>query len=507
MKRLFVINYNNLNDKILTSNNYNKNDIILILETKDILQKPKHHRKKIVFILSSMRHFAYKLDDKGYNVKYIKLTDLDNSQIFTDEIKKEFSKNQYDSLIITKPTDYNIYEQIKSLAINIKIEEDSNNLSTRSDFSDWALNKKELRMEYFYRQMRLKHKILIYDENKPIGGKWNFDKDNRKFSDEINPPKHNIFEPDKITNEVIKLVEEEFHDHFGDIYPFNIAVTRSDALKVLDSFINERLENFGSYQDAMLQGEPYLFHSHISFYINNGLISPMESIKKAEQAYEKGMAPLNSVEGFIRQILGWREYIRGIYWHFMPKYKELNYFKANNKLPKFYWDTETDMNCLKQCITETKQNAYAHHIQRLMVLGNFLLLANVNPKYVNEWYWIVYMDAYEWVELPNVTGMILYADGGIVASKPYASSGAYINKMSNYCKNCTYDVNVKNGKNACPFNYLYWNFLIKNRDKLENNQRIKMMYSQIDKMLDPKLNEIKNDSDKFLKSIGCTYDS
>jgi deoxyribodipyrimidine photolyase-related protein len=274
-----------------------------------------------------------------------------------------------------------------------------------------------------------------------------------------------------------------------------------DALHVLDQFIEQRLSHFGDYQDAMIQGEPWIYHSHISFYLNCGLLLPLECVQAAEKAYHQRKAPLNAVEGFIRQIIGWREYVRGIYWLKMPSYAEANFFEANRQLPDFYWTANTKMNCLRSCVLETKQNAYAHHIQRLMVLGNFALLAGIDPKEVNEWFLIVYADAYEWVELPNVSGMILFADGGYLASKPYAAGGNYINKMSDYCKNCNYKVTKKNGPDACPFNYLYWDFLDRNRNKLQSNHRIGMMYKTFDRMGEEKKIAIHNESKIFLGNM------
>ena len=252
----------------------------------------------------------------------------------------------------------------------------------------------------------------------------------------------------------------------------------------------------------MIEGEPWLYHSHLSFYINIGLLSPIECIERAEAAYLEGSAPLNAVEGFIRQILGWREYVRGIYWLKMPEYENENYLGADRKLPWLYWGGETKMNCLRQCVKETKENAYAHHIQRLMVLGTFALIAGLDPDEVNEWYYIVYADAYQWVELPNVTGMILFADGGLLASKPYAASGAYINKMSDYCKNCSYSVTKKNGDKACPFNYLYWDFMLRNEGTLKGNPRLNMSYRTLERMGDEKIQAIKDDAQRFFKKDG-----
>ncbi|MCL4149187.1 UNVERIFIED_CONTAM: hypothetical protein GTU68_031954 [Idotea baltica] len=340
------------------------------------------------------------------------------------------------------------------------------------------------------------------DGDAPVGGQWNFDSDNRKPPKtdlDIPPPFHSNV--DDITQAVIALVSTHFDDHFGDVLPFHFAVTRHQALAALDQFIDVRLCDFGDYQDAMIQGEPWMYHSHLSFYLNCGLLLPMECVRAAEKAYYDGHAPLNSVEGFIRQIIGWREFVRGIYWLKMPNYKAENFFNAKRKLPNFYWTADTQMNCLSQCITETKENAYAHHIQRLMVLGNFALLTGIDPDHVNEWFLIVYADAYEWVELPNVSGMILFADGGYLASKPYAAGGSYINKMSNYCKSCHYSVTKKNGEKACPFNYLYWSFLAENRDKLSNNHRLAMMYNVFDRMSEDKKKAIADDSARFLASL------
>jgi len=278
-------------------------------------------------------------------------------------------------------------------------------------------------------------------------------------------------------------------------------VTRADALRALDHFIEHRLSQFGDYQDAMIQGEPWMFHSHISFYLNCGLLLPLECARAAERAFHAGDAPLNAVEGFIRQIIGWREYVRGIYWLKMPEYAQENFLDAVRPLPAFFWTAQTKMNCLRQCVLETKQNAYAHHIQRLMVLGNFALLAGLHPDEVNKWYLLVYADAYEWVELPNVSGMILFADGGYLASKPYAASGAYINKMSNYCKNCSYSVSKKNGPDACPFNYLYWNFYLDNQSKLKGNPRLNHPYATLAKMDDMKRDAIRDDARRFLEDL------
>ncbi|MEK9960870.1 MAG: cryptochrome/photolyase family protein, partial [Rhodobiaceae bacterium] len=355
-----------------------------------------------------------------------------------------------------------------------------------------------------YREMRRHHDILM-EGGDPVGGKWNYDADNREPPDlSLTVPRPLLFRPDAITDEVLALVESRCAGHFGDLADFGFAVTRDQALQVLDHFITERLPLFGTYQDAMIEDEPWMYHSHIGFYLNAGLILPAEAVRAAEAAWATGHAPLNAVEGFIRQILGWREFVRGIYWLKMPDYADMNFLDADRRLPDFYWTGATDMNCMAQSIDQTRRYAYAHHIQRLMVLGNFALLAGLEPRQVNEWYLVVYADAYEWVELPNVSGMVLFADGGFLASKPYAAGGAYINRMSNYCGNCRYKVAKKTGEGACPFNYLYWDFLIRNRDRLGGNARLGMMYKSLDRMADERVEDIRDDAARFLATLDRT---
>jgi deoxyribodipyrimidine photolyase-related protein len=484
------------------------NDVVLMCEVKTEATYVKHHKKKIAFLFSAMRHFAQELEDKEVRVHYTAYDDPDNAGSFTGEVKRAIQSYSPEKIIITEASEYRVLKETQtwenSFSLAVEIRADRRFLCSHRYFNQWADGRKQLRMEYFYRQMRKDYKILMdsMDGDKPEGGEWNYDAKNRQ------PPKANMVIPttynatkDAITEEVCQLVSKAFPDHFGDLEPFYFAVTRDQALDALKMFIDERLEQFGDYQDAMLEGEPWMYHSHIAFYINCGLLNPLEVIEQAELAYRVGAAPLNAVEGFIRQILGWREYVRGIYWLKMPDYATGNFLEAKNPLPPLYWGKETRMNCLSQCVKETKENAYAHHIQRLMVLGNFALLAGLNPEEVNEWYLLVYADAFEWVELPNVTGMVLFADGGELGSKPYAAGGAYINKMSNYCKGCQYKVSKKNGPDACPFNYLYWDFFIRNTDKLTGNPRLNMVYGGLKKMNDEKKQLIEADASSFMKRL------
>lgn len=483
-----------------------ESDVILMCEVWDEATYVHHHKKKIAFLFSAMRHFAKELTDQGYHVHYTKLDDVDNAGSFKGEMARAIAMYKPSAIAVTFPGEYRVLQDMQGWAgefsLPVQILPDDRFLSTPDEFKEWAAGRKSLRMEFFYREMRKKYDVLM-EGGKPEGGEWNYDSENRKppDADLLFMPKPSSFKPDAVTQEVLDLVASRFSSHFGDLLPFYFAVTRSDALLVLEKFIAERLPSFGDYQDAMIEGQPWMYHSHISFYLNCGLLNPIEAVRMAEIAYRQGKAPLNAVEGFIRQIIGWREYVRGVYWLKMPEYATENFLQAKRALPAVYWNAKSKMNCMNQCVSETWQNAYAHHIQRLMVLGNFALLAGIDPRFVNEWYLIVYADAYEWVELPNVSGMILFADGGYLGSKPYAASGAYINKMSNYCKGCKYDVNKKNGPDACPFNYLYWNFMIKNQDKLGNNPRLGFTYNTLNKMDDAKIKQIRHDADTFLDGL------
>jgi deoxyribodipyrimidine photolyase-related protein len=306
------------------------------------------------------------------------------------------------------------------------------------------------------------------------------------------------FQPDAITAEVIALVRRHFPENFGEVEPFWFAVTRADARRALAHFLRHALPGFGDHQDAMLQGEDYLFHAAISQYLNAGLLTPEEICRKAEAAYHDGAAPLNAVEGFIRQILGWREFVRGVYWLKMPGYAQANFLGAERRIPAFYWTGDTQMNCLAQVIDQTRREALSHHIQRLMVTGNFAMLIGVRPADINLWYLAVYADAFEWVELPNTHGMATFADGGVVGSKPYAAGGNYIDRMSDFCASCRFDVKQKNGENACPFKYLYWNFMIEHRDRLKGNQRLNYVYKTLERMGDERVRAIRRDAERFL---------
>ena len=361
--------------------------------------------------------------------------------------------------------------------------------------------RKSLRMEFFYREMRRGHGVLM-EEDQPAGGRWNFDAENRKAMPRgVVPPTTPSFPPDAITLAVIQMVERLFGDHFGSIENFSLPVTAEQAALALDHFVTERLPGFGDWQDFMRTGDPVLFHALISTSLNLGLLDPLSVCRAAEAAWREGLAPLNAVEGFVRQVLGWREYVRGIYWLNMPEYGRRNALGATRMLPDFYWTGETRMNCIAQVVRDTHANAYAHHIQRLMVTGNFALLAGLDPDHVDEWYLIVYADAYQWVEMPNVRGMALFADGGIMGSKPYAASGAYINRMSDYCGRCGYDPKQSVGPRACPFNALYWDFIDRNAQRLGGNPRMAMPLRTLERMAPEKIAGLRSQAAEFLDAM------
>ena len=480
-------------------------DIVLMAEVMAEVTYVKHHKRKIVFLFSAMRHFAKSLENDGLKISYRQLDDPENAGSLVGEVAAAIDAFGPDRIVVTAPGEYRLAEDMagwqKQFNLPVIILPDTRFLCSLDEFVIWADGRKSLRMEFFYREMRRRYNVLMQGDL-PIGGKWNYDADNRQ------PPKAGLhipprsqFRPDAITTEVMDLVQIKCADHFGKLEGFDFAVTRDQALAVLNRFITERLPQFGTYQDAMITDEPWMYHSHIGIYLNAGMLEPLEVIAAAESAYRNGAAPLNAVEGFIRQILGWREFVRGLYWLKMPSYAMANFLDATRPLPDFFWSGKTDMKCLAQSIQQTDALSYAHHIQRLMVLGNFALLAGLSPKEVNEWFLIVYADAYEWVVLPNVSGMALFADGGFLASKPYAAGGAYINRMSDYCKGCRYKVAEKAGQDACPFNYLYWNFLARNRQKIGGNPRLGMIYRTYDRMSAEKQASFTIDADRFLNEL------
>ncbi|WP_454745045.1 cryptochrome/photolyase family protein [Ciceribacter selenitireducens] len=450
--------------------------VVLMAEVMAEASYVRHHQKKIAFLFSAMRHFAEELRERGFAVRYVRLDDPDNSQSLLGEVERALAATGAEGLVMTEPGEYRLLDEMRGwqekLGVPVEIREDDRFLISRVGFGRWADRRRELRMEYFYRDMRRHFRVLMRGDE-PEGGQWNFDRENRKSPPKgLRGPRRPSWRHDAITSDVLDLVEVRFSHHIGRLRPFHFAVTARQAEAEFEQFVTEILPSFGDWQDAMVAGEPYLFHSMIAAYLNAGLLLPIDVIRRAERAYHDGVAPLNAVEGFIRQILGWREYVRGVYWRFMPDYAGRNALDAHRPLPALYWSGETKMRCMAAAVGDTIEHAYSHHIQRLMVTGNFALIAGLSVEAVCEWYLAVYADAYEWVELPNTLGMALYADGGLMASKPYAASGKYIDRMSNFCGGCSYDVKDSTGENACPFNSLYWRFIAVNEDKLRGNHRM-----------------------------------
>lgn len=462
-----------------------------------------HHKKKLAFIFSAMRHFRDELQRAGWRVDYVPLDGSERN--LTAALEAAVMRHKPARIVVTEPGEWRVLEMMETwgerLGVPVEILSDDRFLCKREEFAAWAGARKKLRMEFFYREMRKKTGLLM-DGDQPEGGLWNYDSENRKPArDDLFIPEPARFEVDKITRDVLDLVSGKFEKNFGDLEPFRFAVTRKDAETALNHFVEQVLPAFGDYQDAMLRDQRFLYHSVLSPYINVGLLDPLEVCRRAATAYEEGLAPVNAVEGFIRQIIGWREYMRGIYWLAGPGYVDENFFGATRPLPEFYWTGATDMACLKACITQTREEAYAHHIQRLMVTGNFAMLAGCDPKAVHEWYLLVYVDAFEWVELPNTLGMSQFADGGFLGSKPYAAGGNYINKMSDYCSGCRYKVKKKTGVDACPFNYLYWDFLARNEDKLKNNPRLGPVYRTWSRMDPGKRESYRASAREFLDRL------
>ena len=447
-------------------------------------------KQRTTVFLSAMRHFAATLRDRGWRVHYSELDAADNLGTLAAELEKTLTHYQPNKLIMTAPGEWRVLQNLRQVAEKyqkkLEVREDTYFFSTVREFAAHASARKQIRLEYFYRELRLKTGLLM-DGKKPIGDQWNFDSNNRGSFGKNGPnhlPPPRRFTPDDITLSVINLVNQRFAHHPGSLAQFGWPVTRPQALLALDDFVTHRLPSFGQYQDAMWEGEVWLYHSHLACALNLKLLNPREVCEAAAKIYHDGHAPLEAVEGFIRQVLGWREYVRGIYWTHMPNYLELNRLNAQASLPNFYWTGETDMACLRDAILQTLNYGYAHHIQRLMVTGLYSLLLGVDPKQVHAWYLGVYVDAVEWVELPNTLGMSQFADGGLMASKPYVASGKYIDRMSNHCKGCKFNPAESTGDNACPFTTLYWDYLNTHADTLAKNPRMLMQLKNLNRLTD-----------------------
>ncbi|MEZ5571018.1 MAG: cryptochrome/photolyase family protein [Halioglobus sp.] len=452
-------------------------DVVVMAEVSSEARYVPHNRHKIVLLFSAMRHFRDELRALGFTVHYFSYTNQGPTTLL-QAVQTILRQCDVTELRCCEPGEYRLLSELQqwALPIPVRLIADERFLCTRDAFASWAQGRKQLRMEYFYREMRKQYQLLLDDRGGPQGGRWNYDADNRHGwrSQETIPPRPPVI-LDEITKEVMALVSREFPEHPGDLEQFYLAVTREEANLHFRWFLDNGLRHFGTYQDAMADDSPWLFHSLVSMYLNIGLLDPLDVCRQVEEAWRRGRCELSAAEGFIRQVLGWREYVRGVYWLSMPGYAERNALQAQRPLPPWFWTGATDMRCLHVAIRQTLDLGYAHHIQRLMVIGNFALLAGLHVKSVCDWYLAVYVDAFEWVELPNTLGMALYADDGLMASKPYAASGKYIQRQGDHCKACRYSPGKTTGDDACPYNSLYWRFVHRHQDALKGNPRMSLV--------------------------------
>lgn len=481
-------------------------DQVLMVESRVEATAWKHHKQKLVLVWSAMRQFAERLCARGFDVRYVTLEDPGNTGSIGGELRRALDAGHFDRVIRTACGKWGLESHLLGLDLPVPMEtrEDDRFLCSRAQFAAWAEGRRELRMEFFYREMRRKTGLLM-DGEQPAGGRWNFDAENRrKLPPGLRPPERLRTPPNPTTQAVLEQVSRGFDDHFGATKGFGWPTNPDEATAILDHFIADMLPSFGDWQDAMSWNRPFLWHSLISPALNIGLLDPLDICRRAEAAWREGRAPLNAVEGFIRQIIGWREFVRGIYWLKMPEYAQRNALDADGKLPWFYWTGQTDMACVADTVRAAHDHAYAHHIQRLMVTGNLAMLLGVHPDAVDDWYMVVFADAYEWVEMPNTRGMATFADGGIVGSKPYAASGAYIDRMSDYCKSCRYDVKKRLGDDACPFNALYWDFIDRHAQRLAGNGRMMMPLRTLEKMPEAEREAFRRQARALRVKMGVT---
>lgn len=507
-KTLRLILGDQLNYKHSWFKEVNPDVIYLIMELRQETDYVVHHIQKIIGFFAAMFNFAKYLEKKGHQVIHLKINDAENQQCLEKNLCYFIEKYSITRFEYLEPDEFRLDLQLRKFCSNLKITtqvfDTEHFLSSRTELKNHFSGKKTYVMESFYRMMRGKYNILIDENGRPIGGKWNYDTENRKsIPPNHKPPNPMRFEKDfsDIFQEILKSGINYIGNPSADRFAW--PVSRKESLLLLDYFCEYLLPDFGRYQDAMHTNYRELYHSRLSFSLNTKMISPLEVINKVVETWQSNTdkIELAQVEGFVRQILGWREYMRGVYWAHMPEYSKLNYFEHYRKLPDWYWTGNTKMNCLKHAITQSLETAYAHHIQRLMITGNFALLAGIDPEEVDKWYLGIYIDAIEWVEITNTRGMSQYADGGIVGTKPYVSSANYIHKMSNYCKNCHYVRAQKTGEKSCPFNSLYWNFYMQQEEKLRKNPRIGMAYNLLDKMQEAEKSSIKRTAENYLTNL------
>jgi deoxyribodipyrimidine photolyase-related protein len=476
-------------------------DVVVMAEVMAEGTYVRHHPQKIALVLAAMRKHAAHLSALGWRVAYTRLDDPTNTQSIPGELIRRAAETGAREVIATRPGEWRLIRVLDDLPLPVTQLPDDRFLCSDAEFALWAEGRKQLRMEFFYREMRRKTGLLMQGAE-PAGGQWNFDHDNRKPARvDLLRPRPPRFDPDAATEEVLALVEQRFPDHFGRLRPFGWPTDRAQALQALDHFARRALPRFGEEQDAMLAGDPWLSHSLLSSSLNLGLLGWQEVCERVQAEWQAGRVPIAAAEGFIRQIIGWREFIRGVYFLKGPDYTAGNALDHHRPLPAMYWGGDTRMACMQAAVAQTRDHAYAHHIRRLMVTGNFALIAGLDPAAVHDWYLSVYIDAFEWVEAPNTLGMVLWADGGVVGSKPYAASGAYIDRMSDHCGSCAYRVKEKTGPQACPLNTLYWHFLMRHRDRFQGNPRMAQMYRTWDRMDADRRETVLRDADIWLARL------
>lgn len=497
-----------------------EHDIVLMMEVRQEAEHVPSSRQRTIQFLAAMRHFALELvEERGYAVRYVRLDDASNTNSFDSEFRRAVETLGPEHAHITWPGEHRVMSMVHAwqdeLDTPISIHEDTHFLTSTDEFAEWMDGRKSVLLEHFYRWQRKRLGVLMEENGKdPVGGKWNYDHDNREaFKSTPRVRKPYTPQTDMVTQRVIEMVAEAWPDGYGSAESFRWPVTRTQALRALDDFIEHRLPKFGKYEDAMWTSEPYLYHSLISATLNLKLLNPRECVEKALHALDADKAPLNAVEGFVRQLIGWREFIRGVYWHEGPEYGKRNFLDQHASLPEFYWTGETDMNCMRECLSPVINDGYSHHIPRLMVLGNFALLAGVHPHAITDWFLAMYVDAVDWVTTPNTLGMSQHADGvrakngkvtrePVVGTKPYASSARYINSMSNFCEHCKYDKGKRTGENACPFNTLYWDFLIRHEDRFARNNRMAMIMKNVERMKPQEKAEITREGKSIKRRFG-----
>ncbi len=483
-------------------------DAVLMMETDEEQSVVPSHRQRTALFFAAMRHFAVDLAETGHRVRYVTANDPYNTQRFDSEVRRAVGKLRPEEIHCVHPGDWRVLKMVQAwegeFGIPVRVHEDAHFFTPLERFETWAKGRKQLTMEFFYREQRKRFGVLMEEDGKtPVGGGWNFDKDNRDaFKTTPNPPKPYTPRLTDITKEVLDLVASRYPDSHGSLDGFRWPVTRDQAGRALDDFVEHRLRLFGKYEDAMWTEQPFLYHSLLSSSGNLKLLDPRDCVEKAVGAYHAGKAPLNAVEGFVRQWLGWREFIRGVYWTQGDDYPNRNGLGQQGDLPGFYWTADTDMACMRDCVRSVLDHGFAHHIPRLMVMGNFAMLAGVHPRRVADWYLAMFVDAVDWASNPNTIGMSQHADHGVVGTKPYAASGKYISRMSNYCENCRYKLDARSGDDACPFNVFFWDFLFRHGERFKGNNRMAMMLKNADRIKNEERVEITASAAKLRKRFG-----